>query len=112
MPDFKVGHFCKKDSQMEIITIKKHVSEKDVRNDDDIYHGSPDAEFMKMSHKVDENPPETWKKYDVNTDQGMKKIIEMEYQELMNAKNKDDKITNIYHLSVALLRYWRINKDE
>ena len=110
MPDFKVGHFCK-DSQMEIITIKKHVSEKDARNDDDIYHGSPDAEFMKMSHKVDENPPETWKKYDVNTDQGMKKIIEMEYQELMNAKTQDEKITNIYHLSVALLRYWRINHE-
>lgn len=96
---------------MEIITIKKHVSEKDARNDDDIYHVSPDAEFMKMSHKVDENPPETWKKYDVNTDQGMKKIIEMEYQELMNAKTHDEKITNIYHLSVALLRYWRINHE-
>ena len=95
----------------EIITIKKHVSEKDARNDDDIYHGSPDAEFMKMSHEVDENPPETWKKYDVNTDQGMKKIIEMEYQELMNAKTHDEKITNIYHLSVALLRYWRINHE-
>ena len=73
---------------------------------------APDAEFMKMSHIVDETPPETWKKYDVNTDQGIKKIIEMEYQELMNAKNKADKITNIYHLSVALLRYWRMNKDE
>ena len=30
---------------MEIITIKKHVSEKDARNDDDIYHGSPDADI-------------------------------------------------------------------
>lgn len=96
---------------MEIITIKKHVSEKDARNDDDIYHVSPDAEFMKMSHEVDKNPPETWKKYDVNTDQGMKKIIEMEYQELMNAKTHDEKITNIYHLSVALLRYWRMNHE-
>lgn len=88
---------------MEIITIKKHGSGDAER---DIYNGSPDAEF----HNWDMNPPETWKNYDATTEAGIKKIIEMEYRELMDAKSKSDIKMNIYHLSVALLRYWRILK--
>lgn len=99
---------------MEIITIKKHVSEKHARseNHDDIYHGSPDTEFMKKSHEIDINPPSTWNKYDTSTEAGMKKVIEMEFNELMSAKKTEEKVENIYHLSVALLHYWRMIKDE
>lgn len=92
---------------MEIITIKKHGSGDAER---DIYNGSPDAEFMEMCHNWDMNPPETWKNYDAGTEAGIKKIIEMEFRELMEGKTKTDIKMNIYHLSVALLRYWRILK--
>lgn len=96
---------------MEIITVKKHVSEKHAHSDD-IYHGSPDTEYMKMCHKVDMNPPETWSKYDAETSAGMKKIIEMEYKELMSATTEKDTEENIYHLSVALLRMWRLHHND
>lgn len=107
---------------MEIVTVKKHVFEKHARSEesaekhseqtDDIYHGSPDKEFMQKSHEIDINPPSTWKKYDTSTEAGMKKVVEMEYNELMSAKTSEDKIENVYHLSVALLHYWRMLKHE
>lgn len=83
---------------MEIITVKKHVSEKHAHSDD-IYHGSPDTEYMKMCHEVDMNPPETWSKYDTETSAGMKKIVEMEYKELMSATTEKETEENIYLLT-------------
>lgn len=107
---------------MEIVTVKKHVLEKHAHSEeshekhsgqtDDIYHNSPDKEFMQKSHEIDINPPSTWKKYDTSTEAGMKKVVEMEYNELMSAKTSEDKIENVYHLSVALLHYWRMLKHE
>lgn len=120
--------------EMEIITIKRHgTASNDAENvrhepaenrthetkhetkhgtDVDIYGGSPDAEFMKMCAKWDMNPPETWKNYDTKTEAGIKKVIEMEYRELADAKTEKDTMTNIYHLSVALLRLWRLKNEQ
>lgn len=104
---------------MEIVTIKKHTSaehkhseSKDkIHNDEDIYGGSPDSGYMKHCHEVDINPPETWSKYDMESESGVRKVIEMEYRELMTATTDKDKEENIYHLSVALLRMWRLMHD-
>ena len=118
--------------EMEIITIKRHgtgtafhdaenVRHEPAENrthetkhgtDVDIYGGSPDAEFMKMCAKWDMNPPETWKNYDTKTEAGIRKVIEMEYRELADAKTEKDTMTNIYHLSVALLRLWRLKNEQ
>lgn len=92
---------------MEIITVKKHVSENE---NEDVYGNSPDKEYMKTCHEVDMLPPRTWDKYDLKTEDGIRKVVEMEYKELMDATSEKGKIENIYHLSVALLRYWRIMK--
>lgn len=94
---------------MEILTIKRRDSGK--HDPDDIYGGSPDADFMRHCREVDLNPPATWEKYDANTPAGVRKIIEMEYRELMDAKTPESTETNIYHLSVALLRLWRLHHD-
>ena len=40
---------------------------------------------------------------------GVKKVIEMEYKELMGASTEAETVENIYHLSVALLRLWRLH---
>lgn len=105
---------------MEIVTVKKHITadkhvseSKDNIHDyeDDIYGGSPDADYMKHCHEVDINPPETWSKYDMESPAGVRKVIEMEYRELMTATTEADKEENIYHLSVALLRMWRLMHD-
>lgn len=105
---------------MEIVTIKKHTSaehkhseskDKIHNYEDDIYGGSPDADYMKHCHEVDINPPETWSKYDMESPAGVRKVIEMEYRELMTATTEADREENIYHLSVALLRMWRLMHD-
>ena len=105
---------------MEIVTVKKHITadkhvseSKDNIHDheDDIYRGSPDADYMKNCHEVDMTPPETWSKYDMESPAGVRKVIEMEYRELMTATTEADKEENIYHLSVALLRMWRLMHD-
>lgn len=100
--------------EMEIITIKKHGTAVHATEEPkkDIYNNSPDAEFMKMCHKWDVTPPETWKNYDTKTEAGIKKVIEMEYRELADAKTEKDTMTNIYHLSVALLRLWRLKNEQ
>ena len=100
--------------EMEIITIKKHGTAVHATEEPkkDIYNNSPDAEYMRMCHKWDMNPPETWKNYDTKTEAGIKKIIEMEYKEMAEAKTDKDTITNIYHLSVALLRLWRLKNEQ
>ena len=94
---------------MEILTIKRRSSGK--HEPDDIYGGSPDADYMRHCREVDLNPPATWEKYDANTPAGVRKIIEMEYKELMSATTEKDTVENIYHLSVALLRLWRLHHD-
>ena len=63
---------------------------------------------MKKCHEVDMMPPATWEKYDMSKESDVKKVIEMEYRELMTAADKKEQVTNIYHLSVALLRMWRL----
>lgn len=45
----------------------------------------------------------TWKPYE-NYPMG---IIDMEYNELRAAKTLEDKIENLYHLSVGCLNMWR-----
>ena len=64
---------------------------------------NPDREYMEECAKVDRNRPLTWKPYE-NTPMA---IIDMEYNELKNAKTEEDKIENLYHLSVACLNMWR-----
>lgn len=65
--------------------------------------GNPDREYMEECAKVDENRPATWKPYE-NYPMG---IIDMEYNELRTAKTLEDKIENLYHLSVGCLNMWR-----
>ena len=86
---------------MEILTIKRRSSGK--HDPEDIYGGSPDADFMKKCREVDLNPPATWEKYDTESPAGVRKIIEM--------KTPESTETNICHLSVALLRLWRLHHD-
>lgn len=64
---------------------------------------NPDREYMEECAKVDKNRPLTWKAYE-NVPMA---IIDMEYNELKNAKTEEDKIENLYHLSVACLNMWR-----
>lgn len=64
---------------------------------------NPDKEYMEECAKVDRNRPLTWKAYE-NVPMA---IIDMEYNELKNAKTEEDKIENLYHLSVACLNMWR-----
>ena len=68
---------------------------------------NPDREYMEECAKVDRNRPLTWKPYE-NTPMA---IIDMEYNELKNAKTEEDKIENLYHLSVACLNMWRYVKN-
>ena len=92
---------------MEIITIRRHHSGEAA----DPYGGSPDAEFMRHCREVDLNPPATWDAYDLSTEAGARKVIEMDYKDLMAAKAPAE-TREIYHLAVALLRYWRLHQDD
>lgn len=94
---------------MEILTIKRRSSGK--HDPEDIYGGSPDADYMRNCREVDHDPPATWEKYDLTTPAGVRKVIEMEYRELMDAKIPETTEENVYHLSVALLRLWRLHHD-
>lgn len=84
---------------MIIERIFKEVSKHDFNDISD----NPDREYMEECAKVDENRPETWKPYE-NYPMG---IIDMEYNELRTAKTLEDKIENLYHLSVGCLNMWR-----
>lgn len=100
---------------MEIITVRRHkaaaAAAAPASKAADPYAGSPDADYMKNCHKVDLNPPATWKAYDMESPAGVKRVIEMEYRELMAAATPAETEENIYHLSVALLRYWRLRHE-
>lgn len=68
-----------------------------------------DYAFMEQSDKVLKNIPNTWKAYPNSID-GAFKIIEMEYKELMESK---DKSKELVHLASACLYAWRkINHAE
>lgn len=69
---------------------------------------NPDREYMEECAKVDKKRPATWKPY-ANAPMS---IIDMEYNELKNAKTEEDKIENLYHLSVACLNAWRHSKNK
>ena len=69
---------------------------------------NPDREYMEECAKVDKNRPATWKPYE----NAPMAIIDMEYNELKNAKTEEDKIENLYHLSVACLNMWRHVKND
>ena len=93
---------------MEIIPVRMHSSGENSPTPD-IYGNSPDREYMEQCAQVDHNPPPTWEKYDMTSPAGVKKVIEMEYKELMGATTEAETVENIYHLSVALLRLWRLH---
>lgn len=99
---------------MDVITIKHHATTRNPHTEAaaaDPYGGSPDADFMRKCNEVDRNPPRTWDRYDLSTPAGAKKVVEMEYRELMSATTQEETTENIYHLSVALLRLWRAQHD-
>ena len=99
---------------MEIITVRRHraaAAAAPASKAADPYAGSPDADYMKNCREVDLNPPATWKAYDMESPAGVKRVIEMEYRELMAAATPAETEENIYHLSVALLRYWRLRHE-
>ena len=93
---------------MEIITVRRHAP-GNAEPGRDIYGNSPDRDYMEQCAQVDKVPPPTWEKYDMTSPAGVKKVIEMEYKELMNAATEAETTENIYHLSVALLRLWRLH---
>ena len=93
---------------MEIITVRRHTP-GNAEPGPDIYGNSPDREYMEQCAQVDKVPPPTWEKYDMTSPAGVKKVIEMEYKELMGATTEAETVENIYHLSVALLRLWRLH---
>lgn len=93
---------------MEIITVRRH-SSGNAEPGPDIYGNSPDRVYMEQCAQVDKAPPATWEKYDMTSPAGVKKVIEMEYKELMGATTEAETVENIYHLSVALLRLWRLH---
>ena len=88
---------------MIIITEPKKSKQKEWNDISD----NPDKEYMEECAKVDRNRPATWKPYE----NAPMAIIDMEYNELKNAKAEEDKIENLYHLSVACLNMWRYVKN-
>ena len=80
---------------MQIIYEIKH---KDKGYD---FDNNSDKEFMIECAKVDDNPPETWKKYSNMTD-----ILQMEVGEFMKTKSKK----KLYHIATVCLKMWRTMK--
>ena len=75
----------------------------------------PDDVFMAECAKVDKNPPETWSKYDRNTDAGAYNIFVMEVNELKKAHdsgNIPELLENAAHVATAALNLWRIHNAE
>lgn len=62
-----------------------------------------DYAFMEESEKVLKDRPVTWKVYPDNIE-GAKKIIDMEYKELQESKDKSHELV---HLASACLLLWR-----
>lgn len=81
---------------MQIIYEIKH--HKDEGYD---FENDPDKEFMTECAKVDNNPPETWKKYSNMTD-----ILQMEVGEFIKTKSKKE----LYHIATVCLKMWRTMK--
>lgn len=75
----------------------------------------PDAVFMSECAKVDKNPPETWSKYDRNTDAGAYNIFVMEVNELKKAHDSTDIADlkeNACHVATAALNLWSVHNAE
>ena len=75
----------------------------------------PDAVFMAECAKVDKNPPETWSKYDRNTDAGAYNIMIMEINELKKAHdsgNIPELLENAAHVAAAAMNLWRVHNAE
>ena len=75
----------------------------------------PDAVFMADCAKVDKNPPDTWQKYDRNTDAGAYNIMIMEINELKKAHDSADMAgvkENACHVATAALNLWRVYKHD
>ena len=81
---------------MILTTVKTHKDKYD-------FESNVDKEFMIECAKVDENRPDTWLNYQDNP----MSIVNMEYNELIRAKDTEMKKKEIYHLSAALLNLWR-----
>ena len=62
-----------------------------------------DYAFMEESEKVLKDKPVTWKVYP-DSIEGAKKIIDMEYKELQESKDKSHELV---HLASACLLLWR-----
>lgn len=65
-----------------------------------------DWEFMKQSGEILRNLPETWTAYS-DDEGGRMGIIQMEFNELMNAKGTDAREHELVHLASACLHLWR-----
>ena len=73
---------------------------------EDIHKDIPDYPFMKASKEILDNIPNTWKQYP-DTLEGRCNIITMEYNELMNTRNLEEKSHELVHLASACLHLWR-----
>lgn len=69
-----------------------------------------DWAFMEQSGEVLKDIPETWSRYP-KTENGMKSIIEMEFEEFMQTEAKGlsvkDRSRELVHLASACLYLWR-----
>lgn len=66
-----------------------------------------DWKFMEESAKTLNNIPETWTAYSDN-EGGRMSIIGMEYNELKQAKTKEEKMHELVHVASACLHLWRL----
>lgn len=73
------------------------------------YKEPEDIEFMHQCAEIDKNKPFTWLRYP-NDKVGANSIIKMEFEELMNTKDKEAYIHELYHLATACLHAWRVCK--
>lgn len=92
--------------------VKKHTEEKkeehfyDTQKEMITFEKPKDWAFMKQSGNVLKNYPATWMSYP-NTVEGVRGIIEMEYNEYRNAESYQDISHELVHLASACLLLWR-----
>ena len=92
--------------------VKKHIEEKkeehfyDTQKEMITFEKPKDWAFMKQSRNVLKNYPATWMSYP-NTIEGVRGIIDMEYNEYKNASSYQDISHELVHLASACLLLWR-----
>lgn len=92
--------------------VKKHTEEKkeehfyDTQKEMITFEKPKDWAFMKQSGNVLKNYPATWMSYP-NTVEGVRGIINMEYNEYRNAESYQDISHELVHLASACLLLWR-----